>query len=124
MGYSITKRFDFSASHQLNGLPPEHQCARLHGHNYSVLVTIESDALDSVGFVWDYANLSAAKAWLDETFDHRHLNDRMSDNPTAENLARFIHEHLSLKVLDLPAGVTVGSIVVKETPKTSAVYHP
>ncbi|HUM68046.1 MAG TPA: 6-carboxytetrahydropterin synthase, partial [Chloroflexota bacterium] len=34
--YTISKQFHFSASHQLNGLPLEHQCARLHGHNYEV----------------------------------------------------------------------------------------
>ncbi len=32
--FTITKEFHFSASHQLSHLPEDHQCARLHGHNY------------------------------------------------------------------------------------------
>lgn len=38
--FRITKEFHFSASHQLTGLPEDHQCARLHGHNYIVEVEL------------------------------------------------------------------------------------
>lgn len=38
--FRITKEFHFSASHQLCRLPVDHQCARLHGHNYIVVVEL------------------------------------------------------------------------------------
>lgn len=38
--FRIRKEFHFSASHQLTHLPPDHQCARLHGHNYIVVVEL------------------------------------------------------------------------------------
>ena len=41
--YRISKEFHFSASHQLTDLPADHQCARLHGHNYIVVVELNSD---------------------------------------------------------------------------------
>ncbi len=40
--YTIAKRFTFSASHVIGGLPEEHPCARLHGHNYEVEVVLQS----------------------------------------------------------------------------------
>jgi 6-pyruvoyltetrahydropterin/6-carboxytetrahydropterin synthase len=43
MTFRITKEFHFSASHQLVSLPPDHQCARLHGHNYVVEVELTAD---------------------------------------------------------------------------------
>ena len=42
--YRITKEFHFSASHQLAHLPHDHQCARMHGHNY--IVEVELAAFD------------------------------------------------------------------------------
>ena len=45
--YRITKEFHFSASHQLSHLPDDHQCARLHGHNYIVVVELASASLNA-----------------------------------------------------------------------------
>ena len=47
--YTIAKRFAFSASHVIGGLPADHPCARLHGHNYEVEVVLQSPTLDAVG---------------------------------------------------------------------------
>ena len=48
--FRITKEFHFSASHQLTALPAEHQCARLHGHNYIVVVELSAAELDAARF--------------------------------------------------------------------------
>ena len=89
--YRITKSFTFSASHRLEGLPAEHQCARLHGHNYIVELILESQVLDEVGFVTDFGALAPVKRWLDNMFDHRHLNNVLPMNPTSENFAAYIY---------------------------------
>jgi len=117
--FTITKRFEFSASHQLTHLPPDHQCARLHGHNYTVEVELRSDTLDSRGFVRDYGDLSWIKRWIDERLDHRHLNDVMGapENTTAENLARQIFEWWR------PEYPGLSAVRVSETPKTCAEYR-
>ncbi|MFI6697695.1 6-pyruvoyl trahydropterin synthase family protein [Streptomyces sp. NPDC050509] len=51
----ISKEFHFSASHQLDGLPEDHPCGRLHGHNYVVALELSAptDGLDTTGFVRD-----------------------------------------------------------------------
>lgn len=120
MTYRIWKRFEFSASHVLEGLPKGHQCGRMHGHNYAVEVELADAALDDVGFVRDYGELAAVKRWLDEVFDHRHLNDALPEglNPTAENLARYIFDVISGRYPQLVA------VRVFETSKTGAEYRP
>ena len=118
--FSITKDFAFSASHTLQHLPPDHQCARLHGHNYLVRIELESEMLDSIGFVLDYGALKAFSAVVD-SLDHRHLNDLLPFNPTAEKLARYLHGEA---VAILPRFVTVSGVGISETPKTWAWYRP
>lgn len=99
--YTIMKRWTFDASHQLHGLPRNHKCGRLHGHTYTVEVEIISETLDEHGFVVDFGDLAPIKRMIDMVFDHRHLNDIMPGgiNPTAENLARTLYEHISMMFL-------------------------
>lgn len=124
MTYTISKEFSWSASHQLDGLPPGHPCSRLHGHNYVARVELASHLLDSTGFVLDYGALAPVGAWIDATLDHRHLNDvpeLLGMNPTAENLAM----RLSVAVrglVPLYVGVQL-AVSVSETPKTWATYR-
>lgn len=121
MAYSISKDYAFSASHRLDGLAEGHQCGRLHGHNYAVRVTLTGRVLDGTGMVLDYAQLAPVKDYLDQALDHRHLNDVLDDNPTAENLARYLHAKLR-ELVDVPYTVTC-EVAVSETPKTWASYR-
>ncbi|MCJ8141164.1 6-pyruvoyl trahydropterin synthase family protein [Falsirhodobacter halotolerans] len=117
--YRITKEFAFSASHQLIGLPVEHQCARLHGHNYVVVVELAAPTLNAHGFVRDYGELAPLKTWIDDTFDHRHLNDVLVDDMvTAEKLAKVIFDWCAARWPETAA------VRVSETPKTWAEYRP
>jgi 6-pyruvoyltetrahydropterin/6-carboxytetrahydropterin synthase len=115
--FTISKQFEFSAAHVLSGLPAEHQCGRMHGHNYTVEVELQSEGLDTRGFVQDFGELIYIKGWLDDIFDHRTINDVVSFNPTAENLAFYIYEKMQV-VFPLISAVTVC-----ETPKTKATYR-
>lgn len=113
--YTITKEFQFSASHQLDHLPEEHPCSRLHGHNYIVIVELFDDVLND-GFVVDYNDLWEFRAYLDGHFDHRHLNDVVPFYPTAELLAQHFYDWCH------KAWPQCIAVTVKETPKTSARY--
>ncbi|WP_432747324.1 6-carboxytetrahydropterin synthase [Streptomyces sp. JH002] len=120
--FMISKEFHFSASHVLDRLPSWHQCARMHGHNYVVVLELSARAEDltEAGFVRDYRDLDPFKKWLDETLDHRHLNEAMgaSVSPSAENLAKWIFDAWVERVPELAA------VRVSETPRTWAVYRP
>jgi len=116
--YRISKEFHFSASHRLAHLPADHQCARLHGHNYIVVVELASAELNADGFVRDYHELAALKAHIDDDFDHRHLNDVLNLPSTAENLARHFFDWCKTRWPE------VSAVRVSETPKTWAEYRP
>jgi 6-pyruvoyltetrahydropterin/6-carboxytetrahydropterin synthase len=124
--YTITKDFEFSAAHYLNGLAKDHPCGRLHGHNYRVRVELSTHRLSRAGFVRDYGELDEFKKYLAKAADHRCLNDWMPKaegrpggvvNPTAENLAYLFYLHLK----DLFPELT--GVGVSETPKTWAWFR-
>lgn len=117
--YKITKDFHWSASHQLAGLPDGHQCGRLHGHNYIARVGVQTRNLDPVGFVVDFGELAFVQRYIDERWDHRHLNDVIDFNPTAENMACIL-ACLVQATLDLPDATI--SVDISETPKAWASY--
>lgn len=120
---SITKRFEFSASHNLVDLPDGHQCGRMHGHNYAVEVTL-TGRTDRVGFVLDYGALAPFGRFLDESLDHRHLNGLGvlgGMNPTAENLALALMIELEACVpTEARPRIHSMEVAVSETPKTWA----
>lgn len=115
--YTIQKQFTFSASHQLEGLPDNHQCARLHGHNYIIEVVLQWQTLDKVGFVVDYGELNPLKQYIDKNLDHRHLNDVLDFQTSAENLAKHLY-HFCKKLWPQTKAVRIS-----ETPKTWAEYR-
>ena len=115
--FRITKEFHFSASHQLLHLPQDHQCHRLHGHNYIVVVELASPTLNADGFVRDYHDLKPLKTYIDDCFDHRHLNDVL-DMPTSEVMAKHFFDWCHARWPETAA------VKVSETPKTWAEYRP
>ncbi|MDO5522956.1 MAG: 6-carboxytetrahydropterin synthase [Bacteroidia bacterium] len=117
--YKISKQFEFSAAHSLYGLPDDHPCTRLHGHNYVVTVHLRSKELNETGFVKDYNELSVVKKYIDEHIDHRNLNEIMDPfNSSAENIAKMLYDVFKPMISELYA------VEVSETPKTSAIYEP
>lgn len=116
--FKITKEFHFSASHQLIGLPEDHPCSRVHGHNYVITVELQAVELNQVGFVKDYRALDSIKRYIDDQLDHRHLNDVFHMNPTAEIMAVILFEKFKSEYPELI------SVSVSETPKTNAKYEP
>ena len=117
--YRITKEFHFSASHQLCGLPEDHPCARLHGHNYIAEVELSGEELDANGFVVDYRELAPLKQWIDEALDHWHLNEVFGhDKVTSEFLAKTVYDFCKAHWPQTSA------VRVSETPKTWAEYRP
>lgn len=114
--FRISKEFHFSASHQLEHLPEGHPCKRLHGHNYIFIFELESLVLDWRGFVTDYRELDIVKKYIDDTLDHRHLNDIFEVPPTAEYMAMTMYKMFKKDIPQLSA------VYVKETEKTIAKY--
>lgn len=120
--FTISKSFDFSASHELWMLPETHKCRRNHGHNYVVTLALTADRLDEYGFVTDFGDLAPFGVYLKSTFDHRRLNDQVDFHPTSELLA----EHLGRWFIDNVEAHLHGRLVavqVSETPSSSARWE-
>ena len=106
----IFREFTFEAAHRLPCVPDDHKCSRLHGHSYRIEVRISGSVGTETGWVLDFADLKAAWKPLHEALDHRYLNDIPGlENPTSENLARWIWERLALNLDGL------SEVVVRET---------
>lgn len=121
--FLISKTFDFSAGHRLDGLAPDHPCGRDHGHNYTVRIGLVADELDETGFVADFHRLAPLKRYLDERFDHRVLNDVLSCQPSSERLAQHVFQWC-VDNLGPDLVQRLHHAAVSETPTSWAVYAP
>jgi 6-pyruvoyltetrahydropterin/6-carboxytetrahydropterin synthase len=86
----------FSAAHRLYEYQGD--CERLHGHNYRVEAVVQSETLDSIGIVMDFRELKQLLKGVLAELDHQYLNDLApfrKENPSAENIARYIFTRLS-----------------------------
>ena len=113
----ISKTFRIEAAHRLPNVPDGHKCARLHGHSFAVEVHVKGPVDPKLGWVMDFADLTSAFAPLFDQLDHRYLNDVAGlDNPTSENLARWIFDTLKprLPLLD--------HVIVHETCTSACRY--
>jgi 6-pyruvoyltetrahydropterin/6-carboxytetrahydropterin synthase len=87
----LAREFTFEAAHRLPNVPEGHKCARLHGHSFKVELVCEGNVDPKLGWLIDFADIKAAFGPLHDQLDHRYLNDIDGlENPTAENLARWI----------------------------------
>jgi len=113
----IFKQFTFEAAHRLPFVPEGHKCARLHGHSYVVDVHVAGDVDARTGWILDFAEIKAAFKPIHDQLDHYYLNEIEGlENPTSENLARWIWERLE------PSVPSLSRVVVRETCTSGCVY--
>jgi 6-pyruvoyltetrahydropterin/6-carboxytetrahydropterin synthase len=114
----IFKDFSIEAAHWLPNVPEGHKCRRLHGHSFRIEIHVAGPLDAHLGWVMDFADLKAAFQPIEDQLDHRCLNDIAGlENPTSENLARWIWQHLKP---ELPA---LSKVIVRETCTSGCVYR-
>lgn len=114
----IFKRFTFEAAHRLPNVPEGHKCGRLHGHSFQFQLNLAGQVDPFTGFVKDFGEVKDIIKPLYDMLDHHYLNDIEGlENPTSENLAKWIYEKVS------PLLPELDSVTVWETCTCGATYH-
>jgi 6-pyruvoyltetrahydropterin/6-carboxytetrahydropterin synthase len=111
----------FSAAHALRGYPGD--CARLHGHNWIIQVYVRCRELDDIGIGIDFRVIKENVKDVLQGLDHFNMNELPAfreDNPTSENIAKYLYRELR-KRIDSDK-VKVSKVKVSETPNAGAFY--
>jgi 6-pyruvoyltetrahydropterin/6-carboxytetrahydropterin synthase len=113
----IYKEFTIEVAHQLPLAPEGHRCRRLHGHSIRIEIHVEGLVDPERGWVMDFGDIKNAFGPVHDVLDHRYLNDIEGlENPTSENLCRWIWDRISGT---LP-GLSI--VVVNETCTIGCIY--
>lgn len=106
--YYVQKKMEISAAHSLR-LDYESKCKHLHGHNWHVCVYCKSKTLNANGMVEDFTLI---KKRIQDKLDHMYLNEVLTFNPTAENMAKWMCDQIP----------TAYKVSVQESDGNTAIY--
>jgi 6-pyruvoyltetrahydropterin/6-carboxytetrahydropterin synthase len=119
--FEVYVQTHFSAAHHLRNYPGN--CAKPHGHNWTVDIHIECDRLNEIGIGIDFRDVKAAVKAVLEELDHTDLNVLpafQNNNPTSENIAQYLYQELTKK-LNAP-GIRLIKLRVSETANCGVWY--
>ena len=97
--YEVTVKTGFAAAHQLRLYDGKYE--NLHGHNWTAQVTVEADELDSIGVGIDFVKLKVMVEKNLSELDYHNINEVPpfdEQNPSAENIARWLFLKLKVEV--------------------------
>jgi len=113
----LFKSFTFEAAHRLPHVPEGHKCSRLHGHSFEVIIYVSGPVDPKMGWVIDFGDIKSAFKPIYDRLDHYYLNDIPGlENPTSENLAKWIWQELK------PTLPLLSQIDIKETCNSGCRY--
>lgn len=113
----LTKVFSFDSSHFLPKVGFDHKCKSMHGHGFKVSVSVKGEISEETGWLIDFAEIKEAVQPIIDSLDHKFLNDvKGLENPTSENIARFIWYKARVK---LPA---LSKVTVYESENSVCSY--
>jgi len=121
--FELNKDMHFSAAHFI---PHDDagKCKMMHGHTYTINVTIGGNELDSLGFLIDFKQL---KNLIHKKYDHTVLNDHpeFKENfPTTERLAEQLWISIQDELRTRENKPVCLQVIVRETPTSYVAYRP
>jgi len=118
--FTVSVETRFWALHQLTS--PDGSKESPHGHNWVVTADVCDNNLNSMGLIVDFRRLKAMVDSIVADFNNVRLEKLdyfQRNNPSAENVAKYIYERLEPK---LPGNLTLKNITVVEQPGCSAKF--
>ncbi|XAM00909.1 6-pyruvoyl tetrahydropterin synthase family protein [Phycisphaeraceae bacterium D3-23] len=137
MAFEIVYETEFAAAHAI--VLPDGSLEPVHGHNWSVAVTVAADTLDAIETVMDFHDLERIVRGITAEWHNKHLNEcapfvsadhgndgalhrhGLAISPTAERVAEHIGKTTAA---GLPGHVCLVSAAVGEAPGCIARYRP
>jgi 6-pyruvoyltetrahydropterin/6-carboxytetrahydropterin synthase len=120
--YEVAIEASFSAAHFLRNY--RGKCENLHGHNWKVEVTVDSDGLDEIGMLIDFKVLKEKTRIVIDQLDHCHLNELPAFtqlNPSSENIAYYLFTQLKKELEG--ERVRLRKVTVWESEESKATYY-
>ena len=118
--YEVMIKTEFASAHNLRNY--KGACEALHGHNWKVDITVETDQLDEIGLALDFNLLKEKTNRIIGELDHIYINDHPAfkeKNPSSENIAKYIYDKLKAA---LDNGVRMQKVTIWETDDAAASY--
>ena len=113
----IFKTFSIEEARSLPNLTDGHPCKKVHGHSFKIRINVSGNVDKETGFVMDFGDIDALFKPIYDMLDHSYLNDIEGlENPSSENLCRWIWERLT------PSLPGLSQIEIKETDTTGCIY--
>jgi 6-pyruvoyltetrahydropterin/6-carboxytetrahydropterin synthase len=124
--FHLSAESTFAAAHTLPGVD---MCARMHGHNWRVRITVQIAAsrLDGQGMGVDFRDLERYAHEAVADFEHRYLNELPvfhDQPPTAETIARVVAERVTAALVGHPSGAAVTAVELWEMPQYKVTFRP
>ena len=119
--FKLVVKKEFSSAHILHGHPGD--CKRMHGHNWLVEAEVQGNNINEIGMVIDFKDIKNNLKTIIAKLDHQFLNDLepfIKDNPTAENISKYIYKELSKNINT--DSIKVSEIKLWETNKSAVIY--
>lgn len=119
--YTITRTFQFRATHSHPDFPRHHPFRGKHSHHFSVTLMFRGAKLNQHNVLIDFEELADVERYLTTNFEGKHLNRVLrSDITTIEFLAKhlFVVFRREFKLSTLHA------VTVSQRPTDSATYCP
>ncbi len=120
--YEVKINTTFSAAHQLRGYDGKYE--NLHGHNWGATVLVEAKELDSIGVGIDFVMLKKKVESILSKLDYQNINEIPpfdKQNPSAENIARWVFKELSADIDS--ETVKVKRVEIREMEDCGAAYY-
>ena len=117
--FELSVNGHIASAHFLPGY--EGPCKNLHGHTWKIEVTVQSATLDKIGMVIDFKEIKHKLKSFLMPLDHVCLNDLdyfKKNNPTTENIAKYIYENFAAEVKPL----RITKVRVWESDTASVTY--
>ena len=119
--YKLSKKYKFCAAHKLKDTKSlvSKKCLGHHGHNWNIKVEIEIEELID-DMVIDFAVIKKVINKL----DHQDLNKILDFNPTAENIAKYLHDEFikQFKPTEKFTFLPIITVTVEETLGSKVTY--